>query len=277
MSGVNRAKESIGFFATKLADDDPVGAHAAIVEASLFTQVAAILDQNGIDHANAVHADQPSLLSGLVWDGAGRRMSPEHTTKRGGIRYRYYVSVKAGGATKAKAARVPAGDLEALVVAALRRDGLLQESADRASIASMLRQVIIHHDRVELHGQDTAPPVVIHACLIRRGMETRLVEPACDLVAPKPDPALIKLIVNAYRARAALFSGKHGSVRDAAEALGYDRDYYAVLLRLSYLAPDIVAAILDGRQPPRLNRQRLARVSGLPVDWQAQRDMLGFA
>lgn len=49
-----------------------------------------------------------------------------------------------------------------------------------------------------------------------------------------------------------------------------------VLLRISYLAPDIVAAILDGRQPAQLTRQRLARTTNLPIDWQQQREMLGF-
>jgi len=38
----------------------------------------------------------------------------------------------------------------------------------------------------------------------------------------------------------------------------YSRDYFGVLLRISYLAPDIVAVILDRRQPVQLNRQRRA-------------------
>lgn len=53
--------------------------------------------------------------------------------------------------------------------------------------------------------------------------------------------------------------------------------YFCSLLRLSYLAPDITAAILDGRQPAHLNRQYLARVNNLPIDWASQREILGFA
>ena len=255
------------------------GEHSAILDQPLFAQVATMLEQNGIDYANAVHADQPSLLRGLVLDGKGRRMKPEHATKRGGIRYRYYISGKEGGTCKTKGVRVPAGDLEALVVAELRREGHLLENPDRTSIANIIRQIVVHHDRVELLPSDhgDAAPLVIHASLIRRGKETRLVEPASDLVAPRPDPALIKLIVNAYRARAAVFSGQHGSVRQAAEAFGYRQDCFALLLRLGFLAPDIVTAILNGRQPPQLNRQRLARISGLPIDWREQRKLLGFA
>ncbi|WP_246048171.1 recombinase family protein [Hankyongella ginsenosidimutans] len=138
------------------------GEHGAIIDEPLFAQVATMLEQNGIDHANAVHADQPSLLCGLVRDSEGRRMKPEHATKRGGIRYRYYVSSKDSGAGT-KGVRVPAGDLEALVVAALRREGRLLETPDRTSIANILSQVIIHRERVELllsHHGDAAPMVI---------------------------------------------------------------------------------------------------------------------
>jgi hypothetical protein len=63
----------------------------------------------------------------------------------------------------------------------------------------------------------------------------------------------------------------------AAVELGVSSAYLGVLLRLSYLAPGIVAAILDGRQPATLNRQRLARMATLPLDWKGQRELLGFA
>jgi hypothetical protein len=50
-----------------------------------------------------------------------------------------------------------------------------------------------------------------------------------------------------------------------------------MLLRLSYLAPDIVGAILEGRQPASLTRQKLARLPALPLGWEAQRELLGIA
>lgn len=61
-----------------------------------------------------------------------------------------------------------------------------------------------------------------------------------------------------------------------AAAEGYDKDYFARLVRLGYLAPDITTAILDGRQPATLTRIRLARMSKLPLDWAEQRRLLGF-
>ena len=64
-------------------------------------------------------------------------MKPEHATKRGGIRYRYYISGKEGGTSKTKGVRVPAGDLEALVVAELRREGHLLECSPSAPMAQI--------------------------------------------------------------------------------------------------------------------------------------------
>ena len=49
-------------------------------------------------------------------------------------------------------------------------------------------------------------------------------------------------------------------------------------MRLSYLAPEIIAGILAGRQPPELSVKRLLRTSqDLPLDWGSQRPFLGFA
>lgn len=55
----------------------------------------------------------------------------------------------------------------------------------------------------------------------------------------------------------------------------YGRDYLMTLLRVSYLAPDIVGAILDGRQPASLTRLKLSRIS-IPPGWSEQRQALGF-
>lgn len=53
---------------------------------------------------------------------------------------------------------------------------------------------------------------------------------------------------------------------------------YAVrIARLAYLAPDITAAILDGRQPPAMTSRTLLMTPDLPLDWDAQRKLLGFA
>ena len=47
-------------------------------------------------------------------------------------------------------------------------------------------------------------------------------------------------------------------------------------VRLSYLAPDITQAILDGRQPRDLTPEKLLEHSRLPLAWHDQRIVLGF-
>jgi site-specific DNA recombinase len=63
---------------------------------------------------------------------------------------------------------------------------------------------------------------------------------------------------------------------EVAEAISYSTEHAADLLKVSYLAPDIIAAILDGRQPAGLTRTKLIRWPGLPMDWSQQRIVLGF-
>ena len=53
--------------------------------------------------------------------------------------------------------------------------------------------------------------------------------------------------------------------------------YVTRLLRLSYLAPDIIAAILKGSQPAELTASRLAQLKNLPLDWAEQRNALSFS
>ena len=58
---------------------------------------------------------------------------------------------------------------------------------------------------------------------------------------------------------------------------GVSPSYFTRLVRLSYLAPDITQAILDGRQPRDLTADKLLAHSRLPLIWHEQRTVLGFA
>jgi hypothetical protein len=123
-----------------------------------------------------------------------------------------------------------------------------------------------------------AEAVTIPATLVRRGKEMKLaLAPEHDGTDSQQDPALIQFIVRAHMARTALEQSSDMTIEQLASQQGYSRDYYVVLLRIAHLAPDIISAILDGRQPAALNRQRLARIASLPLDWQGQRAALGFA
>jgi DNA invertase Pin-like site-specific DNA recombinase len=99
------------------------GEHKAIIEEPLWDAVQAVLAENRIERANGTNSKAPSLLTGLLFDEAGERLTPTWSVKNG-KRYRYYVStslVKGGGNVPSTRRRVPAGDLEAILVERLRK------------------------------------------------------------------------------------------------------------------------------------------------------------
>jgi hypothetical protein len=92
---------------------------------------------------------------------------------------------------------------------------------------------------------------------------------------PSRDETLIKALVRAHRWRRRIESGHAKSITDRAEQEGVTDAYVCRLLPLTCLAPDIVEAILDGRQPKGL---RLAEMLGnTPAGWEEQRRACGFA
>ena len=62
-----------------------------------------------------------------------------------------------------------------------------------------------------------------------------------------------------------------------AQAQGLTSSYFTRVLRLTYLAPDITRAIIEGRHPRNLTSQKLLAHSRLPLAWPEQRRVLGFA
>lgn len=91
---------------------------------------------------------------------------------------------------------------------------------------------------------------------------------------PRCDNSLIRAIAKAYRWRRLIETGRLASAADIARKEGVNESYLCRVLRLTLLAPDIVEAILDGRQPQTLELQSLLKP--LPLEWPAQRRALGF-
>ena len=104
------------------------GLHEAIIDAELWDNVQARLETNRVERRLGAAAEHPSLLTGLIVDGEGRRMVPAHSVKHGkrGLRYRYYASSQVdgdagtAGINADRPLRIPAGDVEALVIDRLR-------------------------------------------------------------------------------------------------------------------------------------------------------------
>ena len=89
--------------------------------------------------------------------------------------------------------------------------------------------------------------------------------------APRPriDNAMIKALARAFRWRRLLETGVHTTIDDLAAAEKINSSYVSRILRLTLLAPDIVEAILDGRQAVEMTVKEL--MQPLPVKWGEQR------
>ncbi|MBR0669933.1 hypothetical protein [Neoroseomonas soli] len=112
--------------------------------------------------------------------------------------------------------------------------------------------------RKQIFGPDGAP---VRAGQDRPGVETT-----------SGDPALLKALARAFRWRRMLEDGRYASIRELAAAEGVDRSYVARLLKLTLLAPDIVEAVLDGRQPEGLGLPTL--LAGSPTGWEQRQSAL---
>jgi hypothetical protein len=117
-------------------------------------------------------------------------------------------------------------------------------------------------------------PIRLH----RRGGRKLIMTPeGAAMPAPKPsrDETLVKALVRAHRWRRRIESGQAKSMTDLAEQEGVTDAYVRRLIPLTCLAPDIVEAILDGRQPKGL---RLAEILGNgSLVWKEQRTNWGFS
>ncbi len=78
------------------------------------------------------------------------------------------------------------------------------------------------------------------------------------------------------KSSAGSLGGQGTSLAALADEEGVHRSYLSRMVRLAYLAPDLTAAILEGRQPLGLNAKRLMTGPNVPFNWRHQRVLLGF-
>lgn len=104
--------------------------------------------------------------------------------------------------------------------------------------------------------------------VVKRGGRKEMHLP--DGVRPdrKADNTLVKALARAFRWNRMLESGEFATTAELAESEGIAPSYMTRVLRLTLLAPDIVEAILDGKQGPEVTLGRL--LEGFPADWEGQ-------
>jgi len=292
------------------------GCHEAIVPLKLWEQVQDRLKANAAARSMPTNAKCMSLLAGLIRDDRDRPMTPDHACKQS-VRYRYYRSAtdEHGRGRRVPAEKIetaivaglvqflsePAQLAESLkfrvtedgiVSLANRAATLAARSADasparrRTLMIDLGLRVVVHSGganatiaaealaqqlQCNYQGEpDLRLPLPIPPMDSRHSHGMRITLPSGATSPATIDGRLITLLIKARIARDTLFNGS-----TAFERTGLH--HITRMARLAYLAPGIVAAILDGMQPPTLTARRLLRVSSLPLDWNEQRRLLGFA
>jgi site-specific DNA recombinase len=164
-------------------------------------------------------------------------------------------------------------------------------------VSRVIKRAVVHQEKVELYVSrfelrgtlvkdcssgssqlrgDDLFVLEAEAKLKRCGGEVRLVLPpnAKGEVPGRAAPSLLKAIARAHDWRERIMTGSAQDLRSIAQQTGLDECYVRRVFECASLAPDIVEAILDGRQPPDLTAQKLWR--NLPTNWVEQRKLLGF-
>jgi hypothetical protein len=110
----------------------------------------------------------------------------------------------------------------------------------------------------------------------RRGGRKQVVTPdgLAAWVPPRAqiDCTLVKALARAFRWRTLLESGTYGTIDEMAKAERINPAYVSRVLRMTLLAPDIVEAVLDGRQPTGLTLA--TAMKPFAVEWQEQKQTL---
>jgi site-specific DNA recombinase len=278
------------------------GEHSAIVDEELWNAVQAKLSGN-LTKRRQARIESGALLGGLIFDDRGNRMSPTYTVRRGN-RYRYYISqAQLRGKREGSRPRIGADDVERVVVEQLCRqpeqDGLATDMATgvwsaetRELVLTTVDRIVVHHDGIEVRlkikeGGDTAAPIdgddesesrnTLRLPLPPpRARERReIFVPGNSGTQPRRiDQALILALARARSWMRALRQGEFVDTAEIAQRLELSDAHVRRVLRATYLAPDIVEAIIEGRQPRILTVKLLLK--GIPLNWADQRAAFGF-
>ncbi len=104
--------------------------------------------------------------------------------------------------------------------------------------------------------------------VVKRGGRKEMQLPEGATQPRRADSTLVKALARAFRWKRMLESGEFSSISELAEKEDITFTYMARLMRLSLLSPDIVDAIMAGRQHPDITLANL--VDPFPLDWNEQ-------
>ena len=190
-----------------------------------------------------------------------------------------------------------AGELEAVLNRAAefnKQWPIMPPKTMRAIVRQVVTRVTLSPDQIEIaidavqfagalgvkqkneSASDRAIVLTVPAELRRSGRGKRMV--IGDPLQRSPDASLVQVLQEAFAVRNKILSDTTETLNEITLSVTKSKGRLTALVRLTYLAPDIIEDILSGRQPSELSPKRLLRIShDLPLGWSSQRKFLGFA
>lgn len=228
---------------------------------------------------------------GRIFDDRGNRMSPTHARRRG-VKYRYYLSsaILSGQAERAGSMRrVPATVIEKLIVRSVRDHLKLNDPVDDRQLIDthvvkvevQPAQLVIHLAQTEQYKRAANKDVLRVSWQkppSKRRREILLTGPIAPQ-NPRPIRSETRATLVASIARGRhwlneLISDPAATTESIAEREGCSVRKINMTISLTFLAPDLVKAAIEGRLPHGMGLRRLC---DLPVEWTRQHQALGLA
>ncbi len=223
-------------------------------------------------------------------DGKGWRLAAPEIERAVTIAARHMLSDRAGLLEALEKSGVDSPDVRATLESTANLLRQLQIEADSACLTDVIDKVHLRDDgiSVTLKIQVPCTPAGVRTNSVfnlsrfvplrmkRRGVETRIIMTEGEDLPRKVDPALLKAVARSRAWFEELASGQVRSLTDIARREKIAPRYVERLSRLAFVAPRIVEAIRQGRQPADLSAETLLNRIDLPLEWSAQLNALGI-
>jgi DNA invertase Pin-like site-specific DNA recombinase len=267
------------------------GEQPAIVDGTLFDDVQAKLTEQLNNHTTR-RMKSDALLMGKIFDDRGNRMSPTHA-KKCGVKYRYYLSstiLQGQPERSGTISRVPAAEIEEIVVRSVRKHLKLSEQVDERNLTSAhVTRVEVQADqllvkltpRQETDGKGAARVVSLRIAwkkvaatrrreiLLPEGGKIQHIRP----IRSETRAILVASIAKGRRWLDELIRDPQASAYSIAKRERCSPRKVNMTVSLAFLAPDLVKAAIEGRLPHGMG---VARLCDMPAEWSRQHQMLGL-
>jgi hypothetical protein len=169
-----------------------------------------------------------------------------------------------------------------IIIALVDRIDLMTETLEIRILPSRLLAILVdesdRRDRGPLEDSERgivrSMTLSVPARLRRTGMEIRLIINGSGSARRKPDHSLCRVLAQAHRYHGMVMRAGGKTIAELAAEAGVGGSYFTRILRLSFLAPEVVKAILHNRHPIDLNAKRLVNQTRIPIVWKEHRALL---